>query len=133
MLTHGPPHGILDTTRHGERTGCDHLRRAVQRCRPRIHCFGHIHEGYGAEKMKWSTKTCERVTVDSEQTMKQGSAYVDLTDSDQSGLEFGDETLFVNASILDRAYRPVNAPWVVDIDLPLFESSSIPGSEISDV
>lgn len=72
--------------------------------------------------MNWSTKTSERVIVDREQTLAQRSAYIDLTDSGQPGLKFGDETLFVNAAILDQAYRPVNAPWVVDLDLPIGES-----------
>lgn len=31
----------------------------------------------------------------------------------------GESTLFVNASIMNVNYRPVNAPWVVDLDLPL--------------
>ena len=124
MLTHGPPSGILDTTRWGESAGCQHLRRAVQRCRPRVHCFGHIHEGWGAIRMNWSTKTSERVIIDREKTLVQRSAYIDLTDSSRPGLKFGDETLFVNAAVLDQAYRPVNAPWVVDLDLPLGESSS---------
>jgi hypothetical protein len=48
MLTHGPPMGILDQTmREGESVGCEHLRRAVERCRPRMHCFGHIDEAWG--------------------------------------------------------------------------------------
>jgi len=40
--------------------------------------------------------------------------YLDATD-----LQGVRETLFVNASIMDLAYRPVNAPWVVDLMLPL--------------
>jgi Icc-related predicted phosphoesterase len=44
MITHGPPHGILDYSLRGNlNAGCVHLMRAVERCRPRIHCFGHIH------------------------------------------------------------------------------------------
>jgi hypothetical protein len=31
----------------------------------------------------------------------------------------GESTFFVNASIMDVSYKPVNAPWVVDLDLPL--------------
>lgn len=135
MLTHGPPSGILDTTKWDESAGCQHLRRAVQRCRPRVHCFGHIHEGWGAERMNWVTKTSERIVVDKEQSLEKRSAYLDLTDSDQPGLKFGDETLFVNAAILDQAYRPVNAPWVVDLALPVSKppNINIPGSGVMDV
>lgn len=53
MLTHGPPHGILDQTMSGAQVGCEHLRRAVERCRPRLHCFGHIHEAWGAVRKTW--------------------------------------------------------------------------------
>lgn len=85
--------------------------------------------------MNWSIKTSERVMVDREKTLAQRAAYIDLTDSGKPGFKFGDETLFVNAAVLDQAYRPVNAPWVVDLDLPLSESSniSIPGSDTMDV
>lgn len=47
LLTHGPPHGILDRTRHGEQVGCEELLLAVERIRPRLHVFGHIHEDAG--------------------------------------------------------------------------------------
>jgi calcineurin-like phosphoesterase family protein len=47
LITHGPPRGILDRTTSGEAVGCDDLLDAVRRVRPRLHVFGHIHEGYG--------------------------------------------------------------------------------------
>jgi predicted phosphohydrolase len=47
LVTHGPPLGILDRTSRGEDVGCADLLAAVQRVRPRVHVFGHIHEGYG--------------------------------------------------------------------------------------
>lgn len=47
LVTHGPPLGILDRTSRGEDVGCADLLAAVQRVRPRLHVFGHIHEGYG--------------------------------------------------------------------------------------
>lgn len=47
LITHGPPHGILDRTTTGDPVGCEELRVAVERIRPRLHVFGHIHEGYG--------------------------------------------------------------------------------------
>ena len=49
LVTHGPPHDILDETRDEIRAGCEDLRIAVQeRVKPRIHCFGHIHECGGS-------------------------------------------------------------------------------------
>lgn len=47
LITHGPPFGILDRTTNGENAGCPHLLKAVQSRKPKIHFFGHIHEGYG--------------------------------------------------------------------------------------
>lgn len=59
LVTHSPPHGIGDrvgklsgrlfarAVGQGEHVGCEDLRAAVSRLRPRVHVFGHIHEGYG--------------------------------------------------------------------------------------
>lgn len=53
LVTHGPPFGVLDelVRYNGEKTGnyagCEELLLAVQRVRPAIHIFGHIHCGHG--------------------------------------------------------------------------------------
>ncbi len=47
LVTHGPPFGRLDFAQRGEHAGCEELWRALQRVRPRLHVFGHIHEGAG--------------------------------------------------------------------------------------
>ncbi len=47
LITHGPPFGHLDANKAGMRLGCEELAKAVERVKPRLHCFGHIHEGYG--------------------------------------------------------------------------------------
>lgn len=47
LITHGPPHGILDTVHSGREVGCEALRDALPRIRPRVHVFGHIHEAHG--------------------------------------------------------------------------------------
>ncbi len=47
LITHGPPKGILDTIRSGERVGCEELLQKTLSIHPKIHVFGHIHEGYG--------------------------------------------------------------------------------------
>lgn len=51
LVTHGPPAGILDDGARNERLGCRDLREAVERTRPRVHVFGHIHPGYGAKEV----------------------------------------------------------------------------------
>ena len=47
VMTHGPPHSILDQV-DNQNLGCPNLLRAISRVRPLMHCFGHIHEGHGA-------------------------------------------------------------------------------------
>jgi Icc-related predicted phosphoesterase len=46
LVTHTPPFGRLDHST-GARTGCTILREVVDRAKPKVHCFGHIHPGYG--------------------------------------------------------------------------------------
>jgi Icc-related predicted phosphoesterase len=51
LITHGPPFGILDKEDIcSEHMGCMQLNKAVQRVRPRLHIFGHIHGGRGREE-----------------------------------------------------------------------------------
>lgn len=47
LVTHGPPQGHGGLTSGGGDAGCEELLAAVQRVAPRLHIFGHIHEGYG--------------------------------------------------------------------------------------
>jgi Icc-related predicted phosphoesterase len=48
LITHGPPVGIRDKIRrNSEHLGCDELLLAVDRVKPKLHIFGHIHGGYG--------------------------------------------------------------------------------------
>jgi predicted phosphohydrolase len=47
VVTHGPPFGILDRTSQGLTVGCEDLLARITQVKPRLHCFGHIHEGYG--------------------------------------------------------------------------------------
>lgn len=48
LVTHGPPHRILDLTKDGENVGCEHLRERVLAVKPKVHICGHIHEAYGS-------------------------------------------------------------------------------------
>lgn len=50
LVTHGPPHGILDREPSivREHVGCEELAKVVGgRVRPKLHLFGHIHGEYG--------------------------------------------------------------------------------------
>ncbi|KAH0559304.1 hypothetical protein GP486_004177, partial [Trichoglossum hirsutum] len=139
VMTHGPPHGRLDETSRDLCVGCPHLLRAVSRARPRLHCFGHIHEAWGAERVRWEEpeeeeekelpsaaqaggewkiKSVTLCDVDEQDVLRERAAYVDVGKESACPLEWGRETLFVNASIMSRRYRPEQAPWRVDLELP---------------
>ncbi len=77
LVTHGPPLGILDRVWGGDRVGCADLLERVRELQPKVHAFGHIHEGSGIEEREGIT--------------------------------------YVNASICDERYRPVNPARVIDI------------------
>lgn len=49
LITHGPPYGILDkarcvNTNKVVSVGCKSLLKKVKQVKPKIHCFGHIHD-----------------------------------------------------------------------------------------
>jgi Icc-related predicted phosphoesterase len=50
LITHGPPHGILDQVVTGRHIGCKDLIDIVSKIKPKFHLFGHIHESYGVAK-----------------------------------------------------------------------------------
>lgn len=140
LVSHGPSWGRLDVTDRGISAGCPHLLRAVARARPLIHCFGHIHEGWGAEKVRWSHdvdsilatghglstsdwnsegwKQCiadqgqaiDEIEVDLEAAKTEHAVFADISSTGAHAIERGKDTLLVNAAIMDVKYHPVNAP-----------------------
>lgn len=119
MLTHGPPYGLFDKVEpSGMLVGCENLLRACTRAKPRVHVFGHIHEGYGAGRMDWETRKVREIKGDPEDVLENRGVFVDASSQGEE-LTFGKETLFVNASVVTIKYHAINAPWVVDLDLPV--------------
>lgn len=56
LVTHGPPYGFGDFVRqNGIRVGCQELLKAVKRTKPKLHVYGHIHEGYGTYHQNGTT------------------------------------------------------------------------------
>ncbi len=49
LVTHSPPHGILDRTCSGDHVGSRSLTALLQRKTVAVHVFGHIHESFGNE------------------------------------------------------------------------------------
>lgn len=77
LITHSPPGGILDLVPGAGHVGCMDLRERVDKVKPKLHIFGHIHCAYGQYKTK--------------------------------------DTHFINASVCNEKYQPVNLPIVVDL------------------
>ncbi|KAH7185682.1 Metallo-dependent phosphatase-like protein [Fusarium flagelliforme] len=142
VLTHGPPQGIRDFAGvAGTHAGCPDLLAAVAHAKPKIHCFGHIHEAWGMHYVTWDGDKINedrsrqvglkglrpgKVTQDDEmakitrakliEMSKQRGAYLDLTQEDSCIIP-GEQTLFVNAAIMDIRYRPIQLPWLIDVNL----------------
>lgn len=48
LITHGPPHGILDQTSDNGSQGCEELAKRVKTLpNLKLHCFGHLHQDGG--------------------------------------------------------------------------------------
>lgn len=123
MVTHGPPLHILDRTYRADHVGCTHLLSAAHRARPKLHCFGHIHEGWGAQRVVWDEHSSGgehkkiHVDVEKKEAAEGKAACLDVSATSDTPLDSGKETLMVNAAIMDLDYVPRNAPWLVDLEL----------------
>jgi hypothetical protein len=53
LLSHAPPRGYFDSTRHGSHVGCDRFLETIEDVRPTVAVFGHIHEAGGSETFTW--------------------------------------------------------------------------------
>jgi hypothetical protein len=52
IITHDPPYDILDMSYFGSNAGMPELRNVIEKLKPAMHVFGHIHESAGAVKHK---------------------------------------------------------------------------------
>lgn len=65
LITHGPPLGILDTTHTGEpHLGCEELAKTLERVKPKLHIFGHIHGGHGKTRRAGGAKFVNASVLD---------------------------------------------------------------------
>ncbi|KLO10407.1 Metallo-dependent phosphatase [Schizopora paradoxa] len=81
LMTHTPPHGILDLSKRGKQAGCRELMsklQSLENCR--LHVFGHIHEGFGAEirEMKKGENKWETVFVNAAVAMGNLPIIIDM-------------------------------------------------------
>lgn len=81
VVTHGPPKYILDAVPRFngtlEYTGCPHLANKMLEIEPKVHLFGHIHEGYG-EKQKDNTRYVNASIMDGRYQPKNKPIVVDI-------------------------------------------------------
>ena len=63
-ITHSPPHGVLDYTDSKTRAGSPSLFAAVAKAKPKMHCFGHIHEAWGAKVVGWRPRDTENTETE---------------------------------------------------------------------
>lgn len=145
VITHSPPHGVLDYTEHKTRAGSLSLFAAVAQAKPKMHCFGHIHEAWGAKLVAWRETFGESLShftaidndrsapVESLASLRAGKFDTPEITSEKTArrekynaqgccavtqpLEH-DQTLFVNAAIEGPSEGVQQHPWVVELDLP---------------
>lgn len=54
VITHTPPYNHCDESISKRRAfGCEDLRRALWRVRPKLAVCGHVHEGRGVDRVRW--------------------------------------------------------------------------------
>ncbi len=118
VMTHGPPHLVLDQVDR-QNLGCPHLLRAVGRVRPLMHCFGHIHEGYGANLVTWNSDGS--VKDPSSATPLETEQMNDYPYANDWPIISGEQTLMINAATMvnmARGMRPNNKPFIISLGLP---------------
>lgn len=75
---------------------------------------GDTMEQFKRQGWKKHIREVEKIEVVESDVKEQRAVFVDGT-----GIRRGEQTLLVNAAIMDVGYSPVNAPFVVDLDLPM--------------
>lgn len=130
LISHTPPQGHVDTSRHWTEGGCASLKQALRRIRPALHVCGHCHEGRGAEVICWSDRSEEAdgVTVwEDPGAGNKKQSLLDLTHIDPT-IRPSAATAVVNASIMAKSWgqgsKAFNKPIVVDLALPAYGAGS---------
>lgn len=146
VVTHGPPRGIMDMTAEKRRIGCPDLFAAVAGSQPKMHCFGHVHSGWGAKLVAWrsdlsdtpshfsdidhgrsrlsaSLASIRAAAADTQQDSR--PAYRSASHcGDEEGFadaEYG-RTMMTNAALMaDDGLT--QQPWMVDVDLARAEAA----------
>ncbi|OAQ95986.1 hypothetical protein LLEC1_01667 [Akanthomyces lecanii] len=135
IVTHTPPRDHCDDRGGVERpAGCEALRRALWRVRPRLAVCGHMHEGRGVSRISWDLSRlygerdddgCAGAWQDPGAGSNNKISLVDLTAKkgsrplDNDGLWYEDDNP-IDVTV-ERRGKQFNKPIVVDIDLPVVD------------
>jgi Icc-related predicted phosphoesterase len=111
LITHGPPKGHLDAGR----LGCESLLNEVGRVKPKLHVFGHIHAGYGMERVQYDglQSAYERTVVRGGGLWNLGRVLIELVKTYLFPGTIGSSRgVFVNAAIVgglrdEQMRRPI--------------------------
>lgn len=134
-ITHSPPKGMLDYTDTRQRAGISTLFEAIAHAKPKVHCFGHIHEAWGAKLVTWREQLSETpshfTAIDNGRSQvierkfdaieeQQLARYQAKGFRDIDGVEIqrAKQTLFVNAAIEGPQEGKQPLPWLLSVDLP---------------
>jgi hypothetical protein len=110
LITHGPPSFTdelgygLDVNVRVERCGCKMRGDAVKRAKPRLHCFGHVHEGRGAVEMDWME------SGDSDKRAR-------IVPDDGAALSIGKEQERTKSVLVNAAIWGEGKGWTIDLDI----------------
>jgi Calcineurin-like phosphoesterase len=85
VVTHTPPRMHCDEQRDIGSAGCEALRQALWRVRPRLAVCGHIHPSRGARRVSWDLRAghapyCETAVEDWQDPSPEGSQKLSLVD-----------------------------------------------------
>jgi len=94
LMTHGPPHGILDQIAGvGDHLGSVALRERVFKVKPRLHVHGHIHSAINPTDLSYPDPKVMEIKIDD-----------------------GDEKItFANVSVLDEDYKIAYKPFRMEL------------------
>ena len=83
LITHAPPQEIRDFAKYTQtHEGCSSLRFYVEKIKPALHVFGHLHESYGAMVLN-DTLFVNASTATLDYEMSNKPIIVDLTEVDK--------------------------------------------------
>ncbi|KAF2160975.1 hypothetical protein M409DRAFT_59499 [Zasmidium cellare ATCC 36951] len=151
-ITHSPPRGVLDLIdkerRNGDsRAGSPSLFNAIAHSKPKMHCFGHIHESWGSKLVTWRDDVLEGQplthfnAIDNgapkdennnsslRQISDEGEQYPPTFELKLTAQEVGRQTLFVNAALEELEKSRPQPAFIVEMPLSEAQPTTAPAAE----